>query len=92
MGFFITLFHLSKEAQNQHELMAFFRLISKWMTISIKTLVLGSIWVTILPVLVGILIEAIIIIPLWTPYLESPSHSFLQSWAIGLLAFTAWIR
>ena len=92
LALFSTLFHIFKEIQKQPELMAQFRLILKWTMISLKTLVLGSIWITILPLLVGFLIELIVVTPFWAPESESPSYSFLQSWAIGLLSFTAWIR
>lgn len=92
MGLYFVGAHVAKEAHNQAELIAFVKLMMKWTVIGTKTFVLGSIWLTVLPLLVGILIEAIFIIPLWTPLSESPVFSFLQAWAVGLLALTAWIR
>jgi hypothetical protein len=92
LGSYFATAHVMKEANNQAELLALTRLFLKWFLVAVKTVVLGSVWLTLIPLLIGILIEAIFIIPLWTPLRESPSYSFLQAWAVGLLFLTAWIR
>jgi hypothetical protein len=88
----VAITHLLKEISRQAELIALTSVLMKWIVIGVKSFVLGSIWLTILPLLVGILTESALVVPLWIPHGESYSFSFLHSWAIGLLDFAAWMR
>jgi len=68
------------------------RSILKWAMMSIKALLLGAVWLSIPPVLLGFLVEALFLIPVRTPIQETPQYPFLQCWAIGLIILKVWLR
>jgi hypothetical protein len=86
-----SISHLAKELSRQAEFILYSTVIAKWAVVGVKSFVLGLIWLTILPLMVGGLTEALLIF-FWIPYGESYSFSFLHSWAIGLLDLAAWAR
>ena len=92
LGLYYVCTQVMKEATYQAELVALARFISKWALVAIKTLFLGSIWLTFIPLLVGILLDTILITPLLTPLRESPSCSIILAWSLGLLFLIAWVR
>jgi hypothetical protein len=61
--------------------------ISQSATAVVSLLVFG-----VAPLLLGLLVAVVVIIPLRTPHNESPAYPLLQCWAIGLLFFCFWLR
>ncbi|KAL0744248.1 hypothetical protein Bca4012_085761 [Brassica carinata] len=51
---------------------------------------LFSIWISIIPGLLGLLIELMIFIPLRVPQNESPVHFLIQDWLIGVVVLHTW--
>ena len=66
--------------------------IMKWTSIALKVLILGSIWMTVIPLLVGLLFEAVAVVPLRVNENESPMYPVMQSWALGLVFLKIWMR
>ncbi|KAG7551832.1 Zinc finger RING-CH-type [Arabidopsis thaliana x Arabidopsis arenosa] len=56
----------------------------------IRNALLFSIWISVIPALLGILIDLMIIIPLQVPLNEPPVYSFLRDWLIGLVVLHIW--
>ncbi|KFK29880.1 hypothetical protein AALP_AA7G191100 [Arabis alpina] len=56
----------------------------------IRNALLFSIWITVIPTLLGLLIDLMIIIPSRVPLNESPVYSLLQDWLIGLVFLHIW--
>ncbi|KAJ0234139.1 hypothetical protein HA466_0276790 [Hirschfeldia incana] len=52
---------------------------------------LFSIWISVIPGLLGLLIELMIIIPLRAPLNESPVHFLIQDWLIGVVVLHIWV-
>ncbi|XVE66809.1 hypothetical protein DITRI_Ditri08aG0109300 [Diplodiscus trichospermus] len=69
-----------------------FSQISKWGAIVIKSLVLLSIWIFVIPVLIGLLFELLVIVPMRVPVDESPVFLLYQDWALGLIFLKIWTR
>ncbi|XP_061970589.1 probable E3 ubiquitin ligase SUD1 isoform X2 [Populus nigra] len=57
----------------------------KWCSIVLKSLALLSIWIFVIPVLIGLLFELLVIVPLRVPVDESPVFLLYQDWALGLI-------
>jgi hypothetical protein len=66
--------------------------VAKWLLIALKVVILGSFWLTVPPLLIGILVESMVIIPLRTPLQETPVYPWIQCWALGLVFLKIWIR
>lgn len=64
----------------------------KWTAIVTKSLVLLSLWVVVIPVLIGLLFELLVVIPLRVPIDESPVFLLYQDWALGLVFLKIWTR
>ncbi|XP_058081189.1 probable E3 ubiquitin ligase SUD1 [Magnolia sinica] len=64
----------------------------KWCTIVLKSSVLLSIWIFIIPVLIGLLFELLVIVPMRVPVDESPVFLLYQDWALGLIFLKIWTR
>ncbi|CAH2077174.1 unnamed protein product [Thlaspi arvense] len=56
----------------------------------IRNALLFSIWISLIPTLLGLLIDLMIIIPLQVPLSESPVYSLLLDWLIGLVVLHIW--
>ncbi|RVW49794.1 putative E3 ubiquitin ligase SUD1 [Vitis vinifera] len=54
----------------------------KWCVIVIKSSVLLSIWIFVIPVLIGLLFELLVIVPMRVPVDESPVFLLYQDWAL----------
>ncbi|KAJ0234138.1 hypothetical protein HA466_0276780 [Hirschfeldia incana] len=63
----------------------------KYILIRIRNGLLFSIWIFIIPGLLGLLIDLMIIIPLRVPLDESPLYFSIQDWLIGLVVLHLWI-
>ncbi|KFK29881.1 hypothetical protein AALP_AA7G191200 [Arabis alpina] len=57
----------------------------------IRNILLFSIWITVIPGLLGLLIDLMIIIPSRVPLDESPIYNLLHEWLIGGLVLHIWI-
>jgi len=66
--------------------------VSKWLGIIAKVVLVGAVWLIVPPMLVGYLIEAFVMIPFRTTIYETPNYPFLQCWAIGLIVLKVWTR
>ncbi|CAL9780058.1 unnamed protein product [Musa acuminata subsp. burmannicoides] len=64
----------------------------KWCAIILKSSALLSIWIFIIPVLIGLLFELLVIVPLRVPVDESPVFLLYQDWALGLIFLKIWTR
>ncbi|XP_010270486.1 PREDICTED: probable E3 ubiquitin ligase SUD1 isoform X2 [Nelumbo nucifera] len=67
-------------------------LIGKWCGIILKSCALLSIWIFIIPVLIGLLFELLVIVPMRVPVDESPVFLLYQDWALGLIFLKIWTR
>ncbi|KAA3488667.1 E3 ubiquitin-protein ligase MARCH6 [Gossypium australe] len=66
--------------------------ISKWSAIVVKSSMLLSIWIFVIPVLIGLLFELLVIVPMRVPVDESPVFLLYQDWALGLIFLKIWTR
>ncbi|KAL8156195.1 hypothetical protein AgCh_001334 [Apium graveolens] len=64
----------------------------KWCGILLKSSALLSIWVFVIPVLIGLLFELLVIAPMRVPVDESPIFLLYQDWALGLIFLKIWTR
>ncbi|KAL3515296.1 hypothetical protein ACH5RR_022198 [Cinchona calisaya] len=64
----------------------------KWCGIVIKSTALLSIWIFVIPVLIGLLFELLVIVPMRVPVNESPVFLLYQDWALGLIFLKIWTR
>ncbi|PON82029.1 Zinc finger, RING-CH-type [Trema orientale] len=64
----------------------------KWCGIVIKSFALLSIWIFVIPVLIGLLFELLVIVPMRVPVDESPVFLLYQDWALGLIFLKIWTR
>ncbi len=84
--------YVYKDLANDLQVAAVVPVFWKWLLIVCKVLVLGTVWLLVPPLAVGLFIEALFIVPLRTPLNETPQYPFLQCWAIGLIVFKVWTR
>ncbi|XP_075504178.1 putative E3 ubiquitin ligase SUD1 [Primulina tabacum] len=66
--------------------------ITKWCGIILKSSFLLSIWIFVIPVLIGLLFELLVIVPMRVPVDESPVFLLYQDWALGLIFLKIWTR
>jgi len=64
----------------------------KWLVIAVKIIILGGIWLTVIPLLLGLTFEAIAVVPLRTSANETPRYPVVQCWALGLVFLKIWTR
>ncbi|XP_057466327.1 probable E3 ubiquitin ligase SUD1 isoform X3 [Actinidia eriantha] len=64
----------------------------KWCAIVLKSSALLSIWILVIPVLIGLLFELLVIVPMRVPVDESPVFLLYQDWALGLIFLKIWTR
>jgi hypothetical protein len=92
MGSFLLSRYIAKEVSRNSDFQAFLALLWTWTKIAAKSVTLGAIWFTVIPLLIGLLLDAAIVAPLRTPLNESPTYSLVQCWAVGLLVLKIWLR
>ncbi|KAK1430314.1 hypothetical protein QVD17_12963 [Tagetes erecta] len=66
--------------------------IMKWCSIVAKSSILLSIWIFMIPVMIGLLFELLVIVPMRVPVDESPVFLLYQDWALGLIFLKIWTR
>ncbi|XP_024029004.1 probable E3 ubiquitin ligase SUD1 isoform X3 [Morus notabilis] len=64
----------------------------KWCGIVVKSSALLSIWILVIPVLIGLLFELLVIVPMRVHVDESPVFLLYQDWALGLIFLKIWTR
>ncbi|XP_042497936.1 probable E3 ubiquitin ligase SUD1 [Macadamia integrifolia] len=64
----------------------------KWCGIVLKSSALLSLWIFLIPVLIGLLFELLVIVPMRVPVDESPVFLLYQDWALGLIFLKIWTR
>ncbi|CAI0556888.1 unnamed protein product [Linum tenue] len=69
-----------------------FNQVRKWCGIVLKSSALLSIWIFIIPVMIGLLFELLVIVPMRVPVDESPVFLLYQDWALGLIFLKIWTR
>ncbi|XP_071722205.1 LOW QUALITY PROTEIN: probable E3 ubiquitin ligase SUD1 [Rutidosis leptorrhynchoides] len=57
-----------------------------------KSSALLSLWIFVIPVLIGLLFELLVIVPMRVPTDESPVFLLYQDWALGLIFLKIWTR
>ncbi|KAI4342341.1 hypothetical protein MLD38_026979 [Melastoma candidum] len=57
-----------------------------------KSSALLSLWIFVIPVLIGLLFELLVIVPMRVPADESPVFLLYQDWALGLIFLKIWTR
>ncbi|XP_031479417.1 probable E3 ubiquitin ligase SUD1 [Nymphaea colorata] len=72
--------------------MEFLVQVLKWCSVLLKSAALLSIWIFVIPVLIGLLFELLVIVPLRVPVDESPVFLLYQDWALGLVFLKIWTR
>ncbi|CAA7017088.1 unnamed protein product [Microthlaspi erraticum] len=65
-------------------------LLLKYVFIRIRNGLFFSIWISVVPGLLGVLIDLMIIIPSRVPIDESPVYLLIQDWFIGLVVLLTW--
>ncbi|MFS7920102.1 putative Zinc finger, RING-CH-type, Zinc finger, RING/FYVE/PHD-type [Helianthus anomalus] len=68
------------------------RQIMKWFFIVVKSSALLSIGIFMIPVMIGLLLELLIVVPLLVPVDESPVLQLYRSWPFGLLFLHMWTQ
>jgi E3 ubiquitin-protein ligase MARCH6 len=81
-----------KDMVNTRDVMVWVKVAMKWIIIAGKVAVLGSMWLIIPPMLIGLLFEVNVVIPFQTGPQETNRFSLLPSWAIGLILFKIWTK
>jgi hypothetical protein len=64
----------------------------KWGRIGLKLTVVSLCGLSVPPLLVGILNEAILLNPLTIAHDETPSYPIFRSWALGIIILKGWIK
>lgn len=64
----------------------------KWCGIVLKSCALLSIWIFVIPVLIGLLFELLVLVPMRVPIDESPVFLLYQDWVFGLVFLKIWTR
>ena len=92
MGSFLLAAEVAGECTRSNELSVFVSRAGTYVILFLKHAVLLTIWFSAIPLLLGILLEAAVVVPLRTALNESPSYHLVQSWATGLLLLNIWLR
>eukprot|EP01018_Ginkgo_biloba_P022939 Gb_33866 [translate_table: standard] len=75
-----------------HSLKILIMQVLKWSAIVLKSFILLSLWIFVIPVLIGLLFELLVVVPLRVPVDESPVFLLYQDWALGLVFLKIWTR
>ena len=69
-----------------------FKSLSKWTAVTLKVTLVGGLWLSLPPLLVGLFVDAFFIVPLKTPLNETPLFGFGQCWVVGAVMLKIWVR
>eukprot|EP00428_Durinskia_dybowskii_P073574 CAMPEP_0170412666 /NCGR_PEP_ID=MMETSP0117_2-20130122/31099_1 /TAXON_ID=400756 /ORGANISM="Durinskia baltica, Strain CSIRO CS-38" /LENGTH=1434 /DNA_ID=CAMNT_0010670389 /DNA_START=607 /DNA_END=4911 /DNA_ORIENTATION=+ len=65
---------------------------TKWVLLTAQTIAVGVLWLAVPPLLLGILLEVLFVVPLRVPLYETPLIPFIQNWALGLIILKAFTK
>ena len=77
---------------NNRAWVSLYTVVSKWSWIGCKLIIVSVLGLTLPPLLVGLLNEAIFLNPLAVSLTETPCYPFFRCWAIGLIYLKGWIK
>lgn len=75
-----------------HSFRVLFMQFIKWSTIVLKSCILLSLWIIVIPVFIGLLFDLLVVVPLRVPVDESPVFLLYQDWAFGLIFLKIWTK
>lgn len=75
-----------------HSFRVLFMQFIKWSTIVLKSCILLSLWIVVIPVFIGLLFDLLVVVPLRVPVDESPVFLLYQDWAFGLVFLKIWTK
>lgn len=76
-----------------HDLRVFIRHALKWSAIAAKSVVLLSLWLGLIPMLIGLIFELVVVVPLRDgPVDEGPNPFLYHDWALGLVILKVWTK
>ncbi|GBG74019.1 hypothetical protein CBR_g17730 [Chara braunii] len=64
----------------------------RWTGTVLKSVGLLSLWLGLIPLLIGLLFDLLVVVPLHTPLDERLKLLYYQDWAVGLLLLEIWMR
>jgi hypothetical protein len=79
-------------ARGRQRRAAVFREAARWADTAARVCLVGALGAGALPLLVGLLVELLVVIPLRVPLDETPCHHLYQDWALGLICLKVWVR
>jgi len=89
---FVILLRMVITSLIQSNVMDIIRLVSSISIIAFKWTFVLSLWLIVIPILLGLLLELAILIPIRTQFNESPYFFHYHDWAFGLLFLKFWFR
>jgi E3 ubiquitin-protein ligase MARCH6 len=89
---YIIRFVVRDVMTNRDNYHALARAIGKWALVAIKVVVLGTVWLIVPPLLIGVLFELVGSAPFRTPENETPKYPIVHLWALGLVFLKLWVR
>lgn len=75
-----------------HSFRVLFMQFIKWSIIVLKSCILLSLWIIVIPVFIGLLFDLLVVVPLRVPVDESPVFLLYQDWAFGLIFLKIWTK
>ena len=84
--------YILKDVEVHNNVVSILGVLGKWMVIGVKVLVLGSIWLVVIPLMIGVIFESVAVIPLRVAAQETPVYPLMQCWALGLVFLKIWMR
>jgi len=75
-----------------HSFRVLFMQFIKWSLIVLKSCILLSLWIIVIPVFIGLLFDLLVVVPLRVPVDESPVFILYQDWAFGLIFLKIWTK
>jgi hypothetical protein len=90
VGFVVQ--YIARDVARNADLYYASRAVVKWVVLAGKVLAVGTLWLAVPPLILGILLEAMFVMPLRLTMYESPFFPFLQNWALGLILLKAFSK
>jgi hypothetical protein len=90
VGFVVQ--YIAQDVARNADLYYASRAVVKWVVLAGKVLAVGTLWLAVPPLILGILLEAMFVMPLRLTMYESPFFPFLQNWALGLILLKAFSK
>jgi len=84
--------YVARDVLRNADLPSLLRAAGKWGWAALKCSLLASVWLTLPPLLLGVLLEAVLVVPVRTGFTETPRYPLVQCWAVGLVLLKIWTR